>query len=87
MDTQHQADRLRIIVTIRILCDVCFDVYSACVLSLRITFILGEKVGNSRVGERHLRDILVGEGGEKEIVEGEDEQAWRRKTYVKIVCA
>lgn len=86
MDTQHQADRLRIIVTIRILCDVCFDVYSACVLSLRITFILGEKVGNSRVGERHLRDILVGEG-EKEIVEGEDEQAWRRKTYVKIVCA
>lgn len=39
--------------------------YNACVLSLRITFILGEKVGNSRVGERHLRDILVGEGGGK----------------------
>lgn len=47
MDTQYQADRLRIIVIIRIRYDVrVFDVYKACcaIVASSVTFILGEKV-------------------------------------------
>ena len=52
MDTQYQADRLRIIVIIRIRYDVrVFDVYKACcaIVASSVTFILGEKVES---GER-----------------------------------
>lgn len=47
MDTQYQADRLRIIVIIRIRYDVrVFDVYKPCCASVAssVTLILGEKV-------------------------------------------
>lgn len=74
MDTQHrlQADRLRIIVTIRILYDVCFDVYNACVLSLRRVNVHpwreSWKLESGR--ERRLQDK---EGGAKK-------KQWRGKT-------
>lgn len=89
MDTQYQADRLRIIVIIRIRYDVrVFDVYKPCcaIVASSVTFILGEKVESG--GERDVCGEVssLKRVGEKEIVEGVDERASRRKTYVKIVC-